>query len=485
MPKRSTIIDSAIDEVVDKKLEQRMDSLLSEDTEEDREEEIAKQEQQLELEKATTTLLNSHHYVKLYRVDSLNPKHPLFLEVIYDLDSIPDFETYIQQLAYEKGWPSGRYKIAFFLKEPKTRMEAKVRHQAEFNVNVPKSNLMDNANQIADNKNKETDALAAVEKSAQLIKTVRDAIGASSMQNNSNDPKIIAETFKMGVDAVKDNTSRQNQTDLGETILKLLPVIKEIFQKPKEPTLLEQITALKAAGIIPEQKESSLTNKIVEAALTKLLEGGSSGETPSIGVEMVKQIAPHIPVMIERVTGTINNALAYASSKPIIKSSTTVTKQEAPALPMPLFSELLIAAENQDHNYFSKLAHGIGFYLDNGDQYLEAISNGDVTIDMAIDMLVRVGGEGFKTENMKDYIARFFEWLKRFKNAANEKPVNSEKSEDVTNIKTENKPIIGKCEKCGMEFEYDNEEEIENDICDEIVDGALCEGKIAKVEDTK
>lgn len=481
MPKRSTIIDSAIDEVVDKKLEQRMmGSLLSEElTEEDREEEISRQEQQLELEKSTTTLLNSHHYVKMYRVDTLNPKHPLFLEVIYDLDSIPDFETYIQQLAYEKGWPSGRYKIAFFLKEPKNKIEAKVRHQAEFNVNVPKSNFMDNANQIADNKNKETDALVAVEKSAQLIKTVRDAIGASP-QNHQADSKMIAETFKMGVDAIRDNAPKQNQNDLGETILKLLPVIKEIFQKPKEPSLIEQIAALKAAGMIPEQKESTLTNKIVEAALAKLLEGGG-GEAPSIGVEMVKQIAPHIPAMVERITGTINNALAYASSKPVINNPPTAMRQEAPpALPMPLFNELIVAAENKDYNYFPKLAHGIGFYLDNGDQYLQAIINGDVTTEMASEMLASVGGESFRSESMKDYIAKFFEWWKsQFK-----KPEEA-KSEDVINVEPENKIIIGKCEKCGVEFEYDNEEEMKDDICGEIIDGASCEGKIGKVENTK
>lgn len=482
MPKRSTIIDNAIDEVVEEKLEQRMNSLVSEDTEEEAaEKEIARQEQQLELEKATATLFDSHHYVKLYRIDSLNPKHPLFLETIYDIDSIPDFEAYIQQLAYEKGWPSGKYKLAFFLKEPKTRMETRVRQQTEYNVNVPKSNLMDNANQIADNKNKETDALAAVEKSAQLIKTVRDAIGASAMQNNPNDPKMIAETFKMGVEAVRDNTPKQPQIDLSETIIKLLPVIKEIFQKPKEPSLLEQIAALKAAGIIPEQKESSLTNKIVEAALAKLLDGGG-GESPSIGVEIVKQIAPQVPNMVERITGTINNALAYASNKSIQPS--TVVKQETPtALPMPLFNELLAASENKDYNYFQRLAHGIGFLLDNGDMYLQAIINGDVTVDMAIDMLAQIGGENFKTDNMKNYITKFFEWYKsQFQKKETKKEEKEEEIEDK---------VFGECDKCHIEYGFESDEhfdefvKLKDSICDEIIDGAICGGKVKKIEDTK
>ena len=474
MPRRATVIDEMLDETVEKKVEKKLEDMFAENenseiTQQIKEEDIKEEhEKKLELDKAVkSTLADSYHYCKLYKIDSLNPKRPVFLENLQDLTSIEDVETFIQQLAIQRGWSNGLYKLAFFLKNPKNQFEAGMRKQLEFNISVPEKI----------NKEIKSDSpLQSVRESAELIKTVRDAIGANNQpQINSSDPKLIADTFKMGVDAIRNNLPTEKSQNVLEIITALMPIITSLLQKPKEPSLIEQIAALKQAGMIPDQqKENSLSNKIVEVALAKLLEG-SGGEAPSMGVELVRQLAPAVPGMIDRITGTINNVLQYKSPVGV-----KVSQEKPQQLPLnnnipPIFTELLAAAENKDYNYFPKLTHGIGYWLENGDQYLSAIITEEINQEMITTMLIQYGGEQFNSEIVKDYINKFIDWYKeQFKQLL---PPEEKKEEKKSKI-----IYIAKCEKCGEEYEFEDKEEIKDEKCIETKeeDGKkiVCDGEL-------
>jgi hypothetical protein len=296
---------------------------------------------------------------------------------------------------------------------------------------------------------------------------MREAIGANANPPvNTSDPKLIADTFRMGVEAIKNNMPAEKSQNVLEIITALMPLITPLLQKPKEPSLIEQIAALKAAGIIPEQKESSLTNKIVEVALSKLIEGNSS-EAPSMGVELVRQLAPAVPAMIDRISGTINTVLQYKNP---MMPKTQVSHEKPSQIPSnipPIFNELFTAAENKNYDYFPKLVHGIGYWLENGDQYLSAILTDEVNQEIISTMLVQYGGEQFSSEGIKDYVNKFIDWYKQqFKQLL---PSEEKKSKMI---------YIAECEKCKIEYEFETKEDMEKEKCEEIIEGKKCEGEL-------
>lgn len=468
MSRKTVLIDDAINEAIEKKVDTEIQEALLdvETTERDLESERQKQE---ELEKVLgATYQDSYHYAKLYKIDNLNPKTPAFLETIFDLTVIDDLETHIQKLAHERNWTSGRYKVVFFLKNPISG-EKPMRGQKEYNIIVPENEFKPKSFEPQ----KETDPLKAVEQSAKLIKTVRDAIGAENKPISFSDPKAIMETFKMGMDAIKENLPKpinNGSSDLTMFFKEMMTIQMQQMQFFQQ-MMIAQIQSSKEI-INQPKKESDLSNKILDVALTRLLEGGG-GEAPSMGVELVRQIAPHVPSMIDRITGTINTALAFASVK---KAPGTTVKHEQPPqlsqIQIPLFGELLTAVQNKDYNFFPKLSHGIGYYLDNGDAYLAGMLDGSVTPEMAMEMMIQFGGEQFASDDVKDYINKFFEWHKSF--AIN--PIEIKKEE----IKKET-VYFGRCEKCKEEYEFDSPIQ-EEDVCDNIIDGIRCDGKIIKEE---
>jgi len=476
MPRRATVIDEMLDEAVERKVENKLEDFFNENenagmTEQIREEELKEEvEKKLELDKAVkSTLADSYHYCKLYKIDPLNPKRPVFLENLQDLTTIEDIETFIQQLAIQRRWESGLYKIAFFLKNPKNQFESGMRKQLEFNISVPKENK--------ENLRQEISPLNSVKESAELIKTVRDAIGVNNQQQtNLSDPKLIADTFKMGIDAIKNNMPADKSQNVLEIITALMPLILPLLQRPKESSLLEQIAALKQAGLIPEHKEESgLSSKIVEIALTRLIEG-SGGEAPSMGVELVRQLAPAVPGMIDRITGTINTVLQYKN--PLIPK-TQVTQENPQQLTqqniLPIFNEILIAAENKNYDFFPKLVHGIGYWLENGDQYLSAITTNEINQEMITMMLAQYGGDHLNSDIVKDYISKFIDWYKeQFKLL-------------LPSEKKEAKMIyIAECEKCKTEYEFETKEEIEKEEgCLEMVNNEKCQGKLKFTKEEK
>lgn len=489
MPKRATVIDEMLEEAVDKKVEKKLEDMFSEGEEESTAERIKEDELKEEHEKIfeldkviKSTLNDSYHYGKLYKVDPLNPRRPIFLENLQDLTAIDDVETFIQRLAIQKGWEDGLYRIAFFLKNPKSQFESGMRKQLDFNISVPENKKY--------TETRHESPLNSVRESAELIKTVREAIGATQLPVNPSDPKIIADTFKMGVDAIKNNLPQGQSQNTLEILTALMPLITSLLQRPKESSLLEQIAALKQAGFIPEQKEESgLSSKIVEIALTRLIEG-SGGEAPSVGVELVRQLAPAVPGMIDRITGTINNVLQYKNP---VMPKTEVSQEKPQQLSQnvpPIFSELLIAAENKNYNYFPKLTHGIGYWLENGDQYLSAILTNEINQEMMSMMLIQYGGEQFNSDMVKDYINKFIDWYKEqfelLLPAEKSEKKEEEKKGEEEKLKEAKIIYIAECDKCKIEYEFETKEEMEKENeCEEIINNEKCQGKLKFIKEEK
>jgi hypothetical protein len=461
---------------------------------------------------------NEDYYLKIYKRKPLpiGMKGPEFKHEIMDAKSITDLEITVRDLARENDWGPGEYEVHALRKSgdlggrPKKLAKPAVINinydqvkRAEPSGNQPAyeivSNFVRTAKELFPQQQDPTKYLADIFKTS--VETMKNFIPTNG--NSQTGILDIIKTMKEMGTLGKD-TSKPISID---DIVKLAPIIiagvKDlgIFNRKEEKreSMLEVIAQLRASGLIKvagEDKSDPMDTigKVIEMmnTLSPLMKGGEGESSPVI--ELIRTVGPHVPKIVEDVTGTIRDVADVARIKlaaqmglrpeqltaprtaerpeqapvqispgePPVRTEIippppqqAPKKEETTVVRNPLIQEILNAIEKKDAGYYPKLQQIIPTYL--GAQVWDPLISGQATPEMFCQTMSTILNEpGINTDKAKEYVTSFVKWCR---------------DEEEKNL------IVARCKTCQAEVEFLSEDEWNQDSkkCDD------CGGELERV----
>lgn len=407
---------------------------------------------------------------------------PVVIYTVQQPDLVKDWESELLRLGKENGWEDGLYEVRLF-QEGRPGVQA-IR---QIPLHVPTVFSLPGTS---------TDPMAQITNTAKVIREI-GSIGSGP--GGDALAKSMIEMYKAGAETAKAGSAKEPTTaeilklakDLAPQqeptsgLSEILLMLREagVFARPAQDDFLTKLVQAKQAGLIPESNGDGTTKSLefinVLLPLVERLAGGGANQPASIGVELVRALGPQIGELIKDVTGTINNLVALKAGQktlsapkapplPPPSNDSTVTVKEPEPVNHPLMLELRDAIEKNDQNYFPRLVHGIGYWFENGDQYLQAFAAESISHEQAISFLAENGGEYFRGGKASEYIKAFVIWYKGILG------LNTGSDE-------EKKAVIGVCEKCETAFKFEALEDWEKDekVCgSQLETGEKCTGKL-------
>ena len=407
---------------------------------------------------------------------------PEFLADLEVNEQIDNFESYLQRVAYEREWGSGEYVVRCRLrgegpgKKGSRPFVVKIRvpDQPATAVSIPPVVLPKSSVEYFD-------------ELAKISESMKRAI--APLLPPSAQPVNVSEIVATVVGAIKSTMAAQPTVDMKSQLAEVIAIVRQL--QPKESSLLEQLQAFKQLGLIPDGRgeppdEMAQLEKMAKMAqIFQSMSGGSSGGKTSAVAEVLKALSPHIGEglgAIKELIVTIREAKGLRSVRPTtvatVPSQTTglagQTSLTEPAVPdHPFLKELYAAVEKGGQDFYPRLVHGIGYHLENGDQYLAAMVDGVMSEEQAQQFLVDIGGEYFRQGKVKEYLAGFVTWYRAYLGRSEPTPL-PEDGQPATDELRQGELLVAVCQRCQSEYEFlpkEWAEEPDPKLCD-------CQGEL-------
>ncbi len=434
--------------------------------------------------------------------------------VIENLESVPDPEVELKNIAKLKNWGPGTYalhvrnykkrglykNIWVKIAEPTNveKEEAK-KQRAELGIEPsppPPPSIVNQVKEMAE---------TVIDRSMNMAKQMTPNIDLTQLG------KTISEVLLAGINAGKSSTPPPVPPSDGKnTVVEVITVLKDaglltppkpvdetsivektikslkelgVFDRKPDTSIFEQIKVLRDLGLIPQPKaddmESSIEKlKTILELVTTMIPAFQGGEKASPLTEAIRIIGPHIPKIAENVTKTVNNVTEVSKMRlmqrmgtqippsvqgsagqrqqlPLGTESRTESEAQSQGQTMhPAFAQILNAVRTNNFEYFPKLQEWITLFA--GPHVIDSIRGGAISSDTIFDYISPyVASEN--PETVKTYISSFVSWVK---------------SQRQTPAPVEENAVSGKCVKCGAIYDYESKESFtDNEICD-------CGGKI-------
>ncbi len=453
-----------------------------------------RREQREEIDSLLETLpKDSTTYLKLYKVRPLPSgiEKPEFKTEIRGLLDIDDLEIHIRNLIKDNNWGPGEYSIRAAAIEPNGRKTFRGKRGFAIDYTTP---LKQESSVIYPPQETLTEKINQVKSVVESVKTLSPT-SAQPQIDLASLSRTMVDAIKTGVEIAKPNqpVDRGNGQD---TLIKTVQVLKELGFKTPEPSkdqpldIISVLTVLKELGVIgqKEEKRVDIWTEIAKMRELGLIPGhekredpidsvaklktlidvitpiiSPASEKPSLGVEIIRSIGPHIPDFI----GAINNVADAArtvrggSPPPYIPPSIPRQATQQPAnlpprtvqLPVdPTWKEIYSAVMNDDKSFYPRIRELMILYT--GPDTLTYLLDGRVSIETFLLSASSKGGDFLKSDRAVKYFIEFLEWTKQGQPPA-------------SGIS----PILGtsaKCLKCNQVFDFENREEFEKDskVCD-------------------
>lgn len=497
----------SLDKIIKDKISERMADEIIEEVEEDLppRSSSAIPEATLEEMKDISELIRTvpdseNFYFKVYKTKPLpsGTNRPQFKTEITDLKSVDDLEVYVRNLARDNRWGPGEYLVCLFSKS-KIPIPSGVK-PLRLNIDYQQPEEPDAKVREAPSIDDELTRMSTFMKGLQSILP-------NSTETAGEIARAVSESFRQGVAVTKENLPPP--VDPTTTLSAVITTLKDlgIVGKPDHPKfdvldIVEKVAnALKTFGIFDRKEEK----KDIFAELLKLKELGlikiageekkedpfdmiekvkslmelltpltqqASGEKPSLGVELVRILGPHVPEMVKNVTATVDNVANLSRQK--LQSNLMGPGHPGPIPPMPsslpqrqpvptssveetentmleALNNISLAIKTNDYNFFPKLEEYITLFY--GGHSVASLVEGTVQISTIAGFVpVHMMGGVTKAEIIA-FLEQFVEWKR-------------------TQLK-ENL-LIARCEQCGEEYEFISLHEFESDTkeCE------LCGGRI-------
>ncbi len=472
------------------------------------------------------------YYLKLYKRYPIPKEYgnkPVFLLDIEQPELIQDLESETLKLAKAYGWSDGIYEVKLYQKNvPGLQGSRRITIQVPpVAVQPPLNGAQPGSVPGVDPFTQFQNAVKLVREftgpngrvdadPTQMLKVVTDAFkaGADSRPAPASDPQQTQQPSVLEmIKAVKELAPPSNSHQPGPDLLVALKELGAIlFPQTKKEDPLDILIKMKQAGLIPDAsaKQGNAIEDAIKLLTTMapLMESfGGGGGSSSTAVEVLKVLGPQLGEVVEKVTGTINNVIAFKAGTAGLNppgANVRITKPTPPGGAIeppkitnhPLIKELYIAIEKNDHNYFPKLIHGVGYWVENGDQYLQAMITDAMSFEQVMDFLIQLGGEYFRQGKAADYVKAFIDWYKRamgsIATGANEvpSPTTAIQTEITGTVepdadKVSKTLVTAQCDKCFELFEFDSKEAFmaDNKICDnQDAENQTCAGKLTLTE---
>ncbi len=458
------------------------------------------------------------YYGKLYRILSSGKAE---MKYVFDaLEDVSDPEVVVSELAKERRWGSGDYKLRVF-----KHGLAGVQKSVTLSIGVDESSVPGQSNPNLLPQESLTDKLREL---SDIVSTAREILPRNEAGTSEKMGQTLAETFKSGVDVVKEALGPQlsQLSNSQDNVVKVIGALKDlgIFQRPEpaktvsETDIIERtIKNLKEMGVLvsPKSGDDSLDKliKLRETGLIKLA-GEDKEDALSLAgklkpiIELVTSlglgggsperatfwttVAPHIPTFIEKLATPFREYLelrklelqqgmrrvgGYIPAanrgpvrpigpqvKPVViategeRISSLGQGEEVPPQQIhPIAAEILNAIQLRDRNYFPRLKEILVLFI--GPHVPEALVTEQVSIDTFMSLVSSSPfGQPFNTLEARVYLQDFVSWMK-----------------ELGGVVRGNGLVVAKCNKCSHEFEFTKLEwEGEEDkSCDDCEGGVL------------
>lgn len=421
-------------------------------------------------------------YLKIYKTKPLpSGSRPQFMGEVSEIGLVEDLEIYLRNLAKENGWGSGEYLVSVIPKNRKTKAPPPVR----LNINYDEDKVKPDAGEELKHK---------VGELKELITTIRELMGPTKDpgMNTTEVSKALSDSFKLGMETLKGIMPTQDENKLvstitqlqnlglfsqkgetlnqGDLILQMLKVVKEMGlldkkEPPPPPDMFSQLGKLKEMGLIKvpgegekEDDPFSMFEKMRSLIeLVKPLVGGmGESEKPTLGLELVRIVGPHVPKMVDRIASTVDN-VAEVSKMRLSRSMGGAPPHLPPHRPPispdnppeevlpdsqmhPAIREVYEAVESRNKGFFPKLRELIDIYV--GPHIIPSLLGRTLEVESFLQSLSANLNQPFLLEEKsKLYFKEFLSSL---------------------SVREQSSMVIGKCGKCNTEYEFANLEEFDH-----------------------
>jgi len=481
-------VEDKIEDVIDQRQseEEMLDQVGREDT---------------ALKKIISTFPSSEgYYGKLYKMlpsGKMEMKHHFMA-----LEELNDPEIEVAELAKERRWGSGDYKLRVF-----KQGEAGCQKGLTMRIDVPVEDA--SGKEISSNFPPQQTLAEKLTELSGVIATVKDILPRSEPTDNRRMGEVLAETFKSGVDAVKGAAADKQGGNGRSTIIELVTVMKELGligkeeKKVNEVELVEKILKnLKDMGALKTTEPRDTLSDLIKLRETGLIKlAGEDKEDPLSSLEKIKSmieiftplinptgekasfwntLAPHIPRFIENLASPFRDyielrkiELQQRIGKPLSPQIRRPMVAPVPLPPQtegspqedipiqeqrpnvhPIVAEIMGAVASNNQIYFPKLQELIILFI--GPHVIPALVSGTVSVDTFLSLVSSSAyGDIFNMPESKTYLEVFIEWVK-----------NQAPSQEA--VVAGNGFVPVKCEKCGDELDVALEDwKTDDKICDE------------------
>lgn len=481
----------SIDEMISKKVENTIEEKLEEKELED--EIRTSDENDPVLRKILSSFPSSEgYYGKLYKILPSGKEEMKY--TFTALEEISDPEVEVSELAKQRGWGSGDYRLRVYrhgasglARSLGMRIDVGdnlVSSQTTSSIPPPSvsETLRETINTAAtlrdifpkpDIPMKElSQTLSETFKAG--IQVTKEAITPQMVNSQDTVPKIISMLKELGLLEKKQVPS---ELEITERVIKNLKEIGIIGQQPKnaEDDMLDKLIKLKNVGLIKlagEEKEdaASLAEKI--RPLIDLVNTLGLGGNPPERLNFWNTLAPHIPTFFEKFAAPfkeyleirkieLQSRLGGAQPQSLIPQSApaTVSPEQSklkeknnmqPPFENSIINEVLNAVQLRDHSYFPKLKELVSIFI--GPHVISALVLDQVSPETLISIVSSSQyGKLFNQEQSKIYLNDFVKWLK---------------SQSET-LGGNDGLFTVKCGNCKEEFLFNEKEwQDDNKICD-------------------
>ncbi len=449
-------------------------------------------------------------YGKIYR-KKLDGKFELLDYTIESPESFGDLETEVKDVAKTKGWGAGNYLIRIFDRNDKRGFK----FQSAF-VNIPAPTPEEKREQAkvgGDGGDGHSQMVDMTDKVIEGSKTMIEF--AKTMTPTPTPPmdmgaigKTITDAINLGVTLSKSNAPVDQSIPVIQIITALAGILKssepsaeltlmkqeierlrEELRKSseKKPDALDELVRIRQAGLIKfqgdEKKEDALesVNKITSiiSAVAPLVNPSLS---PTSTLDTLLKIAEPLLTSVAAPAKEWfeskkletqyrlemlrrGHPVPISPGQPIAQNPSQITAQGTQMILNPMITKILEAVVKKDKDRFDYLRQTI--YTNLGPHYIEGMMNGDITADFLLSGFVTQYEPQLKAMKLyevvtspdtKAYFEAFIRWLREF--YAQRSTIAS------TTVTPAASLIIGKCDKCGEEYEFDSEAELaEDNIC--------------------
>lgn len=499
-------IESLVEDITKKQIRESLKD-MKRDRDKDEVEEITR-EDELVQDMFSRIPENEGYYIKIYLRHPVPREYagrPIFLHEIQQAETVQDIESTLLGIAKELGWKDGLYEVRLIKRDSPGYKEIR-----QISLQVPTTSI---TNSLSNNPSSPASTLDHISSVAKLIKEI-GTLGGNSNGNpdaiQTQVSKLLLDAFNAGANSNKQVPAQGQlaQTPLPELMKalkdfapvpvttqpqfnteRLVSAIGELVKsnRPTESDPMAMLLRMKELGLFPNAQPVQDTSERVLTMVTTLLPlinagGGGDGKT-SIGIELVRALAPKLPEMVQNVTQTINTIVKtksgqgvqvnpkgqglteYNDQNPLVKQIEQDKIQSVSSLtPLGIFAKRIeTAVSTGDKSVYNQITHALGYAMN--DAYLQQIVQGSVNEDNIISSLDVIPEFNFiDSIKGREYIREYITWYKG---------VNQLNTQDTQNIAT-----CSVCnEVCSLDIPLADIPENERD-CENEVNGVKCTGTL-------